>query len=189
MITTPTSISPAAAESDGMFDFTVLRRLRQREGWTLANLSQRSGVSPAVISKLERNQTTAELSTLFSISRALGMNVTDLLQLAETRTTHRVAETKHKTAAFDFREVEYGNLRALFGSAAAGARVTNPEIHRDDYELCWVLRGRVRITLPHERHDLAAGACIQFDAILEHTYEVLQACDLLIIHIRKEKRF
>jgi transcriptional regulator with XRE-family HTH domain len=177
------------SESNGMFDFAVLRGLRQREGWTLSELSTRSGVSPSVISKLERNQTAAELSTLFSLSRVFGMSVTDLLHLAEARTAHRVSESAHKTAAFTFRQVEYGNLRALFGTAAAGARVTNPEVHRDDYELCWVLRGRVGISLPHERHELAAGACIQFDAILEHTYEVIEPCELLILHIRKEKRF
>ncbi len=188
MKATRTALKPVT-DSGGMFDFAVLRGLRQREGWTLAALSVRSGVSPAVISKLERNQTAAALSTLFSLSRAFGMSVSDLLKLAESRSTHRVSESAHKTAAFTFRQVEYGNLRALFGTAAAGARVTNPEVHRDDYELCWVLRGRVRVSLPHERHELAAGACIQFDAILEHTYEVVEACELLILHLRKENRF
>ena len=173
----------------GMFDFAVLRALRQRENWTLADLSQRTGVSPAVISKLERNQTAAELSTLFSLSRAFGLNVTDLLQLAEARTAHRVAERTHRAGAFVFRRVEYGNLRAQVGRAKAGGTVANPEIHRDDYELCWVLEGRVCITLPHERHELAAGDCIQFDAILSHSYTVIEDCEILILHLRKGKRF
>lgn len=172
-----------------MFDFSVLRGLRQREGWTIADLSARTRVSPAVISKLERNQTVAELSTLFCLSRAFGVRVTDLLQLAESRTSHRVAERTHRAGAFSFRQVDYGNLRALVGRAKAGGIVTNPEVHRDDYEICWVLEGRVRVTLPHERHDLAAGDCMQFDAILEHTYAVLEDCTILILHLRKEKRF
>ena len=180
---------PAERGADRMFDFAILRELRRREGLTLAGLSQRTGVSPAVISKLERNQTVAELSTLFSLSRAFGLNVTDLLQLAESRTAHRVAERSHRSGAFAFREVAYGNLRALVGRARAGARVSNPEIHRDEYELCWVLGGRVRVTLPHERHELGVGDCVQFDAILEHTYEVLKDCEILILHLKKEKRF
>jgi transcriptional regulator with XRE-family HTH domain len=172
-----------------MFDFSVLRTLRQRERWTIAALSARTRVSPAVISKLERNQTAAELSTLFCLSRAFGMSVTDLLQLAEARTAHRVAERSHRAGAFTFRQVDYGNLRALVGRARAGGTVTNPEIHRDDYELCWVLEGRVRITLPHEQHELGTGDCVQFDAILAHTYAVLEDCTILILHLRKEKRF
>ena len=178
-----------ARDTEGMFDFAILRDLRRREGWTIATLSSRTGVSSAVISKLERNQTAAELSTLFSLSRAFGLNVTDLLQLAESRTAHRVAERSHRAGAFTFREVAYGNLRALVGRAKAGATVTNPEVHRDDYELCWVLGGRVCVTLPHERHELDVGDCVQFDAILEHTYEVLKDCEILILHLKKEKRF
>jgi transcriptional regulator with XRE-family HTH domain len=176
-------------EPKGMFDFAVLRTLRQREGWTIAELSARTRVSPAVISKLERNRTAAELSTLFCLSRAFGLNVTDLLQLAESRTAHRVAERTHRAGAFTFRQVDYGNLRALVGRARTGGSVTNPEVHRDDYELCWVLAGRVRVTLPQEQHELAAGDCVQFDAILEHTYAVLEDCEILILHLRKEKRF
>jgi transcriptional regulator with XRE-family HTH domain len=183
----PTSV--AARDSAERFDFGVLRDLRRRENWTLAELSDRSRVSPAVISKLERNQTAAALSTLFSISRAFGMNTTDLLRLAESRTAHRVSERTRRAGAFTFRQVDYGNLQALVGRARAGGVVSHPEIHRDDYELCWVLKGRVRITLPHERHELSAGDCVQFDAILSHTYEVLEACEILILHLRKNNRF
>jgi transcriptional regulator with XRE-family HTH domain len=172
-----------------MFDFAILRQLRQREGWTLASLAARAGVSTAVISKLERNQTAAELSTLFSLSRAFGLSVTDLLQLAEARTAHRSRERARQSGAFAFRQVSYGNVRALLGRARAGATVSTPEIHRDDYEMCWILSGRVRVALPHERHDLAAGDCVQFDAVLEHTYEVIEDCEILILHLRKDKRF
>jgi transcriptional regulator with XRE-family HTH domain len=172
-----------------MFDFAILRELRRREGLTLAALSQRTGVSPAVISKLERNQTVAELPTLFALSRGFGLNVTDLLKLAESRTAHRVAERAHRAGAFAFRSVEYGNLRVLVGRASAGGKVSHPEVHRDDYELCWVLTGRVRVVLPHEIHELGVGDCVQFDAILEHTYEVIEDCEILLLHLKKEKRF
>jgi transcriptional regulator with XRE-family HTH domain len=174
---------------EAMYDFSVLRTLRKRDGLTIADLSSRTGVSPAVISKLERNQTSAELATLFCISRAFGMNTTDLLALAEARTAHRAAESTHTSDAFTFREVRYANARALMGTAKAGGRVSNPEIHQDDFEVCWVLGGRVRVSLPHEQHELATGQCIQFDAILEHTYEVIEDCQVLILHLRKSKRF
>jgi transcriptional regulator with XRE-family HTH domain len=179
----------SAGNGDGMYDFTILRDLRKREGWTIADLSARTRVSPAVISKLERNQTSAELSTLFYLSRAFGMNATDLLMLAESRTAHRSAESNHRSGAFTFREIRYGNIRALLGEAKAGGHVSNPEIHQDDLEVCWVLRGTVRVQLPREQPVLKAGECVQFDAILEHSYEVIEDCQLLIMHLKKGKRF
>lgn len=172
-----------------MYDFSVLRSLRKRDGLTIAGLSARSGVSPAVISKLERNQTSAELSTLFSLGRAFGLNATDLIRLAESRTAHRVKESTHTTGGFSFREIRYGNLRALLGEGRTGGRAAKPEIHGDDYETCWVLEGCVAVALPDERHVLKAGECIQFDAVLEHTYEVVEDARILIVHVKKEKRF
>jgi len=174
---------------ENMYDFSVVRQLRKRDGLTIDDLSKRTGISPAVISKLERNQSSAELATLFSISRAFGMNTTDILQLSESRTGHRKQETSHKSGSFTFREISYSNIRALIGEASAGGKVSNPEIHHDDYEVCWVLEGNVRVILPHEKHDLKAGQCVQFDAILEHTYEVVEDCRVLILHLKKAKRF
>ena len=179
----------SAGQRDQMFDFKILRELRKREGWTISDLSSRTGVSPAVISKLERNQTSAELTTIFLLSRAFGMNATDLMMLAESRTSHRAAETGHQSGAFTFREIRYGNIRALLGEARAGGKVSNPEIHQDDLEVCWVLRGTIRIRLPHEQPVLKAGNCVQFDAIQEHSYEVIEACQILILQLKKGKRF
>jgi len=179
----------SAGNWDRMYDFAILRELRKREGWTIADLSSRTGVSPAVISKLERNQTSAELPTLFSLSRAFGMNATDLLMLAESRTAHRASETSHRSGAFTFRDIRYGNIRALLGEAKAGGQVSNPEIHQDDLEVCWVLRGLIKLQLPHEHPLIKAGECVQFDAILEHSYEVIEDCQILILHLRKGKRF
>jgi transcriptional regulator with XRE-family HTH domain len=156
---------------------------------TIGDVSKRSGISPAVISKLERNQTRAELETLFRLSRVFGMTATDLLALSETRTAHRATASAHIGGDFVFKEIQYGNARLLFGEAPEGAKVSRPEIHHDDYEVCWVLTGKIRLILPHEQHDLKTGEAIQFDAILHHTYEALEDSQLIILHLRKGKRF
>jgi len=172
-----------------MYDFSVLRALRKRESLTIRDVSQRSGISPAVISKLERNRTRAELETLFRLSRVFGMNAADLLGLAESRTAQKKKGDAHHVGAFRFEEVAYANVRCLRGSAPAGARVSRPEIHQDDYEVCWILDGAMRIRLPGETHELTKGEALQFDAILEHTYEALADSSFIILHLAKEKRF
>jgi transcriptional regulator with XRE-family HTH domain len=176
-------------QNRAMYDFSVLRTMRKRDGLTIAGLSIRSGVSPAVISKLERNQTSAELSTLFSLGRAFGLNAADLIRLSESRTAHRIKESSHTTGGFVFREIRFGNLRALFGEGRVGGRAVKPEIHGDDYETCWVLDGCVAIALPNEKHVLKAGECVQFDAVLEHAYEVIEDARIMIVHVKKDKRF
>lgn len=171
------------------FDFSVLRRLRQQHEMTLEDLSRASGVSPAVISKLERNQQSAELDTLYRLGRSFGLSATDLLALAESPLAHRTTETGYRSGAFSFRQIRYANVVALLGTAPAGAKVSRPEIHHDDTEVCWVRSGSLRLQLPHETCELSAGESIQFDAIQQHTYEALADSEFVILHLRKEKRY
>ena len=172
-----------------MFDFSVVRGLRKRAGMTIGEVSQRSGVSAAVISKLERNQTQAELETLFKISRVFDMCATDLIAMAESPVAHRKEESKHRAGPFALRRVSYGNATLFYGHGEAGQSLSRPEVHKDDTEICWVLSGKIRLTLPEAKHELAAGEAIQFDALFEHTYEVIESCELIISHLAKEKRY
>lgn len=178
-----------ASPPPAKFDFRVLRRLREQHGMTLADLSAASGVSPPVISKLERNQQSAELDTLFRLGRAFGMSATDLLALAESPLAHRSVENSYRSGEFKFRQIRFANVVALLGTAPANARVTRPEIHHDDTEVCWILEGKLRLSLPHEHCVLSAGQCMQFDAIQQHTYESLADSRFIILHLRKEKRY
>ena len=171
------------------FDFTILRELRKRAGLSIGEVSAESGVSAAVISKLERNRTRAELDTLYRLARVFGITAAELLNLAEARLSHPLKATAHRNEDFLFREINYKNICCLHGRAGKGSRVSHPNVHRDDYELCWILDGTLRLTLPSESYELSAGQSLQFDALLEHTYLALEDCELLILHIRKEKRF
>ncbi len=171
------------------FDFSVLRTLRRQHDMTLQALSERSGVSLAVISKLERNQQQPALDTLYSLSRAFGVSATDLLAMAESSLAHRTREKSHAAGQFKFREIRYANAVALLGEAPAGAAISRPEVHHDDTEVCWVWEGRLRLSLPHETFELKSGQSIQFDAIQEHTYAALDDTRFLILHLRKDKRY
>lgn len=172
-----------------MYDFSVLRALRKNEELSIQDVSSKSGVSVAVISKLERNQCSAELETLYKLGRVFGMNPSELLNFAESRSAHKMNSSTHTSDGFRFTEINYGNIRCLYGTGKAGSRTSRPEIHKDDYEICWVISGKLIAHLPYEKHELKNGEAIQFDALMEHAYEVIEDCKVLIIHIKKGKRF
>lgn len=172
-----------------IYDFSILRDLRKREGLNIAEFSESSGVSASVISKLERNQCVAELETIFRLARVLGLTASDLIALAENRSAHRASSEHYKNHGFSFERVTYSNMRCIHGKGPKGAKASKPKLHRDDYELCWVLKGKLIFYLPNEKHELRAGESIQFDAMLEHTYEALEDCEIILVHMRKNKRF
>ena len=171
-------------------DFRILRDLRKRERMSIEELSQKSGISPSVISKLERNRNIPEMDTLYRIARVFSLTLADLISLAENRSSHSVEEEQYPSGGFRFRRVVYENMRCMYAEAEAGAATSRPSVHRNDYELCWVLEGTLRLKIQNgNEHLLHAGDSIQFDALLEHSLEAVTPVKLIITHIRKGKTF
>lgn len=170
-------------------DFSIVRDLRKREGLTLEELSRRCGLSVSVLSKLERNQNLVELETLYRLARAFDLSASDLLALAESVSAHRKTAERYRSGPFDFEKVAFQGIDCFHATARSGESLSHPEAHGDEFEICWVLRGRVRISLPRETHELSAGEALKFDAILEHTYEILDDAELTIVHLTKPHRF
>lgn len=170
-------------------DFSILRELRKQYNLSIAGLAEKSGVSSSIISKLERNLNTAEMDTLFRLAKVFGLTLSDFISLAENRTSHQVSAEKYTSGDFCFDRVDYGNMRSMRAAAPKGARLSTPSLHGDDYEMFWVLKGKVHFVLPQEDYVLQNGESIQFDALLPHTYEVLEDCEIIITHLKKGKRF
>ncbi len=176
-------------EPEHICDFRILRDLRKVRKISIAELARQSGVSASVISKMERNQTTAELDTIYRLARVFRLTLSDLVSLAENRAPHQVDEENYRSGSFVFRRISYGNMRCMYGSAGKSATLSKPSVHGDDFETCWLLKGKLRIVLPNESCVLTPGMSLQFDALLPHTYEVLEDCEVFIVHLKKENRF
>jgi transcriptional regulator with XRE-family HTH domain len=170
------------------YDFSILRNLRKAQGFTIADIAQASGISTAVISRIERNQAVPELDTLSRLGKAFGISATDLLGLAEFRTAQLAHSQHYVSGGFQFQHINFMNIQCFLGSAMAGGTVNRPEVHHNDHEILWVLQGSIEMILNDERHVLKEGDAMQFDAVLSHTYRALSDCRILTLHIRKGKQ-
>ncbi len=156
---------------------------------TLEQLSEQSGVSIAVLSRLERNQHVCEIDTLYRLARVFGLSASDLLGLSESTAAHLKEAEQYQSGDFRFEKVHYEGIECFSVSADRGSELTRPEAHGDDFEICWVKAGRIRIQLPKEHYELKAGEVLKFDAVLPHTYEVVEDTRLFIVHLKKTHRF
>lgn len=177
------------AEDKPALDFTVVRDVRKQRGLTLDEVAKRSGLSIASLSKLERNQNLIELGTLHRLARVFGLSASDLLALAESPTADRAEVERYRSGPFEFEKIAYREVELFHATAKAGDSLRHPEAHGDDHEVCWVRRGRVHIAFSHEQHTLGPGEALQFDAVLPHTYEILEDAELIIAHLAKANRF
>jgi len=164
------------------YDFSVLRELRKKRKLTINALSEMCGVSYVALSKLERNQGNPELKTLDRISRAMGLPTHNLLALAEqkhpTQATQQVCTVLGKA---DCRHVNLDGTRILCITAPTGATGWAAEFQSDDYLRCFVLDGKVKITIRGSEYLLGPGDGLAWDCVFEHTYEVLEPATFITV--------
>jgi transcriptional regulator with XRE-family HTH domain len=158
-----------------------LRGARRARGWAISQLAATSGVSRAMISKIERGESSPTAVVLGRLSAALQLSVSELLAEAGPvsdgtaeagvavpaapggGTVRRAAETP------EWRDPETGYLRRQVstpGFPAAVTEVTLPPGARVPYpagayafiaQLVWVLSGQLTLADGPARHVLAPG--------------------------------
>jgi transcriptional regulator with XRE-family HTH domain len=148
-----------------------LRAEREERGWSIADLAERSGVSRAMISKVERAEASPTAALLGRLVAALGMTLSTLLARAEGDAGGggRLARA---AAQPEWRDPETGYLRRAVTPPGAqpelvrvqlpaGSRVAYPaQTYAGWGHAIWVLEGALVFHEGPLRHQLAAGDCL-----------------------------
>lgn len=64
----------------------ALREWRRENGWTLEDVTERTSISPATLSRLERARHEPRLETVISLCLAMGRRVEEFFTTAEAST-------------------------------------------------------------------------------------------------------
>lgn len=150
-----------------------VRLEREARSWSLAELATRSGVSKAMISKVERCEASPTATVLGRLSGAFGLPLSVLLALAE-REGDRLARRGEQPVWTD-PETGYtrrtlspangGLLELLEVVLPAGARVPYPaSAFSFQHQQIYVLEGCLDFIEGARNHALSAGDCLQLGA-------------------------
>jgi transcriptional regulator with XRE-family HTH domain len=171
---------------------------RARRGVRVSELARRIGVSPSLISQIERGQSRPSVSTLFAMAQALDVPVDAFFRDGDEaagppETPARTEEPREPMPAGDHRYVVRADQRAAididggvrwerltpttldhvdFLELIYGPRAeSNPTLYRHPgSEMVLVLSGRLDIYLGFERHELGPGDSIDFPSSFPHRY-------------------
>ena len=148
-----------------------LRLERDSRGWSLADLAERSGVSKATISKIERAEVSPTAVVLVRLASAFDLTLAGLMLRAEGQ-GERLSRAAEQPV---WRDPETGYVRRqLFASPSspvelvrvelpAGARVPVPAAsYTFIRQVVWLLEGHLVIEDGAERHALAPGDTYAF---------------------------
>ena len=132
-----------------------IRAERETRGWSLADFAERSGVSRAMISKIERGESSPTAALLGRLSGALGLTLTTLLSRAEND-NERLSRRSEQSL---WRDPETGYLRRSV--------VTRPELPLELTEI--VLPPGAIVAFPREAYLFIRQAIWVLEGALEFT--------------------
>jgi transcriptional regulator with XRE-family HTH domain len=180
-------------------DSTIAARVRGERAarrWSLDDLAERSQVSKAMISKIERAEASPTAALLGRLSAAFGLTLSALL--AEAEPPHR-----GPVRAADqpiWRDPATGYIRRQVAASPTipielvevdlppGASVSFPAAsYRAMSHIVWVLAGRLTFVEGDVTHDLAAGDSLEFGPPADCTYrnDSAAACRYLVVLLRR----
>ena len=161
-----------------------LRSLRQRKSMGLAQLAAHTGLSAAMLSKLENARLVPTLPTLVRIATVFNVGLdyffTDPRKrhvVAISRQDERIklpADAKSRDAAYDFESLNFRAAERKLNAFLAHfhdlppAKIT-PHYHAG-VELLYVIEGKIEISIGTEIYQLSKGDAIYFDSIQKHAY-------------------
>jgi transcriptional regulator with XRE-family HTH domain len=161
-----------------------VRALREAMDLSLRDLAERSGVSAPMLSQVERGETSPTLQIASRIAAGLELRLSQLLRLDEAGTVTIVRGHERRrggspdrghafevlTAPLPGQRAELSRHTLIAGARTGGAG--DPPMHEPgSREIALVESGSVVLDIDGERHDLAAGDCVTFDADLPHHFE------------------
>jgi transcriptional regulator with XRE-family HTH domain len=163
-----------------------LRAERVAREWTLADLAARSGVSRAMLSKIERGEASPTASLLGRLSSAFGLTMSQLFAQLEEQPGGLVTRADRQPI---WRDPETGFIRRslspplspmmggsplelVWGELPPGARITYPAssyAFLADQQLV-VVAGELSIIQGETVDTLGAGDCLRFGPARETTF-------------------
>jgi transcriptional regulator with XRE-family HTH domain len=175
-----TAASGVDAVSAGRLGDRV-RELRRGRGLTLEELAERSGVSRAMISKVERGEKNPTLVVAAKVAEGLETTLSELLGTEERRKIIVV----HRERQMVMRDPETGFERQLLSPSLGGRAVefirnivpresTSGEFlpHRRGVEEYVVVeKGRLRALIGGEEYLLEEGDALYFEADVSHRFD------------------
>ncbi len=159
-----------------------IRILRKEKGITLDELSERSCVALATLSRMENSKMTGTLDSHNRICKALGASLVDLYRELEDesktiesvprtkRTEHFVHATKATYELLVTKTLDKKIMPLMIKIKGGGA--TQPEENKPGVEkFIYLMTGSLNVKVGDQSYDMKRGDSLYFDASLPHVLE------------------
>ncbi len=179
-----------------------IRALRLKKDMGLVQLGAHSGLSAAMLSKIERGQIFPTLPTLLRIALVFGVGLEHFFVEQGTRPLVSVTRKKARlrlpnlpgndAPSYFFESLDFPvpdrKMEAFYAEFPVGAKPSDPHRHAG-VELIYIINGTLVITVDGEDFPLNAGDAVYFDSGTPHSYrrEGRSSCRAVVVVVPQEK--
>ena len=174
-----------------------LRGLRLKKSMGLVELGRHTGLSPALLSKLERDKLYPTLPTLLRIAMVFSVGLDFFF--TDERKRHAISVVRKDErirlperpgvtdVAYHFETLDYKCNERRTNSYLADFESTAPDRLKPHQhpgsEFLYVMKGKLGVKVGLDDYELEAGDSIYFDASVPHSYRRVskQSCQALIV--------
>jgi transcriptional regulator with XRE-family HTH domain len=158
-----------------------LRGLRKAKGLTLDELSRKSGVALATLSRMENDKMTGTIQAHSNICKALGVSITELYKELENeqktvesipeeeRTEHFVHADK-ATYELLVSKAQGKKIMPLMIKLESGGRTQSEQNKPGVEKFVYVINGTLEAKIGDNDYTLKPGDSLYFDASLPHSF-------------------
>jgi transcriptional regulator with XRE-family HTH domain len=161
-----------------------LKTLRLRKSMGLVELGQHTGLSPAMLSKLERSKLFPTLPTLMRIAMVFGVGLEFFFTDERKRHVVSIARKKERlrfpentgggSIAYNFESLDFKaterKLNAFYAEFESIAPQKARQHQHAGVELLYLISGTLELTIGSETYTLEAGDAVYFDSGVRHSY-------------------
>lgn len=151
-----------------------IRVIRQQKGFTLNQLSEKSGISTSMISKIETAQALPPVSTYANIASGLGISFGDLFQLDLQEPNISIVRSDDRQVvsrgAYVGIPLAYHKnqkkMEPFLFEYPLGRKV--PTFRHDNEEMIFVIEGKLEFKYGGDKIILSKGDCVYFNGKIPH---------------------
>ena len=174
-----------------------VRTLRLKKKMGLVELGRHTGLSPAMLSKIERAQLFPTLPTLLRIALVFGVGLDFFFAGARERPVLGIVRRADRirfrdrpgspASAYEFESLDYAAVeRRLNAFLAEFFEVPEDSVRPHQHpggEFIYTLRGTLGVTVGVETHELGAGDSLYFDPAVPHSYRRIgnKPCSAIVV--------
>jgi len=161
-----------------------IQEIRKQQGLTLGVLSEKSGVSKAMLSQIEAEKVNPTIATVWKISQGLDVDINTLLKgTAEPSRKFMVTRSESITRLDTDEEGVHikvlspismvEDLEMYLLTFKEGGRLESSPHFAGTEEFLTIMKGRVRVSAGKNASELSSGDFIRYNCDIEHIIENL----------------